>query len=104
MQEIKVSNHLMPLIKSGLKTCTTCLGVKKYTIGPTRVKCVDGDDFYQVTVNSVNYMTAQELSKYKIHEREGYNSTSTLLEILKNYYPNIGDGSRFTVVNWGPHI
>lgn len=100
MQEIKIKPDLLYLIDKGLKTATTRLGIKNYTLGP--VIFVNSeypeDKLHGFTINALELREFSRIDEI-VSYCEGYTYPALLKRKLEEIYGNI-DPRQIMTVAW----
>lgn len=101
MQELKLADHLMPLVRDGQKRLTIRLGVREITLGVLRLSSVsDESDFVEVDVSGVFKMSFGDIPTDIIYG-DGASNHVEMLRSMQDFYPEMEMTSVCTVVQWG---
>ena len=102
MQFINMNSDLMHVIRTGVKSATTRLGIKtKYSLGPLRIfnaknkyDVIEGKEIYKIESLPLCSLTDD------IAELEGYSCKEELINKLVEIYGNIDEYEQMTVIYW----
>jgi len=99
MQTIKFKPDLFDLVLRGKKLSTVRKGLRDYTLGDVLLETDPSRYTIHGTITKIELKKLSDLTDSDA-KKEGYDSINSLLERVKQIYPEIQDDSEITVVDF----